>query len=78
MPAWGQERRIGTVRNLSALSPRAAVGADIVEPPVSAITGLEHWLAHTPLTFAFWLCLEISHARHVAAVRVTNWKEQQP
>jgi hypothetical protein len=32
----GQERRIGAVRNISALPPRADVGADIVEPPVSA------------------------------------------
>ena len=24
-------------------------------------------LAHAALTFAFWICLEISHARHVAA-----------
>jgi hypothetical protein len=30
----GQERRIGAVRNISALPPRADVGADIVEPPV--------------------------------------------
>ena len=34
--AVGQERRIGAVRNISALPPRADVGADIVEPPVSA------------------------------------------
>ena len=32
----GQERRIGAVRNISALPPRADVGADIVEQPVSA------------------------------------------
>jgi hypothetical protein len=37
----GQERRIGAVRNISALPPRADVGADIVEPPVSAISGCE-------------------------------------
>src|SRR4029077_7037038 len=36
MSALGQERRIGAVRNISALPPRADVGADIVEPPVSA------------------------------------------
>src|SRR5262245_41483183 len=36
MSARGQERRIGAVRNISALRPRADVGADIVEPPVSA------------------------------------------
>jgi hypothetical protein len=41
MSAPGQERRIGVVRNISALPPRADVGADIVEPPVSAITGRE-------------------------------------
>jgi hypothetical protein len=39
MSQMGQERRIGTVRNISALPLRADVGADIVEPPVSAITG---------------------------------------
>jgi hypothetical protein len=33
MSQLGQERRIGAVRNISALSPRADVGADIVEPP---------------------------------------------
>jgi hypothetical protein len=38
MPGSGQERRIGAVRNISALPPRADVGADIVEPPVSANT----------------------------------------
>jgi hypothetical protein len=32
----GQERRIGAVRNISALPPRADVGADIVEPPLCA------------------------------------------
>jgi hypothetical protein len=32
----GQERRIGAVRNISALPARADVGADIVEPLVSA------------------------------------------
>jgi hypothetical protein len=63
---------LGAVRNISALPPRAGVGADIVEPPVNAITGLEYWLAHAPLTFAFWLCLEISHARHVAADRAID------
>src|SRR5262245_17385827 len=36
MSALGQERRIGAVRNISALPPRADVGADIVERPVSA------------------------------------------
>jgi hypothetical protein len=36
MSAVGQERRIGAVRNISALPPLADVGADIVEPPVSA------------------------------------------
>jgi hypothetical protein len=30
MSALGQERRIGAVRNISALPPRADVGADIV------------------------------------------------
>ncbi len=34
-----QERRIDATRNLSALPPRADVGADIVEPPVRARTG---------------------------------------
>ena len=37
MSQMGQERRIGAVRNISALPPRADVGADIIEPPVSAI-----------------------------------------
>jgi hypothetical protein len=32
MSLVGQERRIGAVRNISALRPRADVGADIVEP----------------------------------------------
>jgi hypothetical protein len=36
MTSKGQERRIGAVRNISALPRRADVGADIVEPPVSA------------------------------------------
>ena len=34
--AMGQERRIGVIRNISALPPRADVGADIVEPPLRA------------------------------------------
>jgi hypothetical protein len=38
MSQMGQERRISAVRNLSALPPRADVGADIVEPPLSATT----------------------------------------
>jgi hypothetical protein len=33
MSQMGQERRIGAVRNISALLPRADVGADIGEPP---------------------------------------------
>jgi hypothetical protein len=41
MPGSGQERRISAVRNISALPPRADVGADIVEPPVSAKTCCE-------------------------------------
>jgi hypothetical protein len=41
MSVEGQERRIGVVRNISALLPLADVGADIVEPPVSAKTGCE-------------------------------------
>jgi hypothetical protein len=40
MSLVGQERRIGAIRNISALPPRADVGADIVEPPLSASTGL--------------------------------------
>jgi hypothetical protein len=36
MTGPGQERRIGALRNISALPPRADVGADVVEPPVSA------------------------------------------
>ena len=36
MTGSGQERRIGAVRNISALPPRADVGADIVERPLSA------------------------------------------
>src|SRR5262245_15516648 len=39
MSARGQERRIGAVRNISDLPPRADVGADIVEPPVRANRG---------------------------------------
>jgi hypothetical protein len=42
MSGSGQERRIGAVRNISALPPRADGGADIVEPPVSARNGLMH------------------------------------
>jgi hypothetical protein len=34
MAQMGQERRISAGRNISALPPRADVGADIVEPPV--------------------------------------------
>jgi hypothetical protein len=41
MSLVGQERRIGAVRNISALPKRADVGADIVEPPVSARRGCE-------------------------------------
>ena len=41
MSVQGQERRISAVRNISALPPRADVGADIVEPPLRAITGRE-------------------------------------
>jgi hypothetical protein len=41
MSQLGQERRIGAIRNISALPPRADVGADIVETPVNAITGCE-------------------------------------
>jgi hypothetical protein len=41
MKASGQERRIGAVRNISALPPRADVGADIVERPLSAKIGRE-------------------------------------
>jgi len=37
MSQLGQERRIGVVRNISALPSGADVGADIVEPPVRAI-----------------------------------------
>jgi hypothetical protein len=40
-PAQGQERRIDAVRNISALPPRADVGADIVEPPLRANSGRE-------------------------------------
>jgi hypothetical protein len=36
MSQLGQERRIGVVRNISALPPRADVEVDIVEPPLSA------------------------------------------
>jgi hypothetical protein len=38
-PNLSVERRIGAVRNISALRPRADIGADIVEPPVSARLG---------------------------------------
>ena len=41
MSLVGQERRIGAVRNISALPPRADVGADIVERPLCARTGCE-------------------------------------
>ena len=41
MSAPGQERRIGATCNISALPPRADVGADIVEPPLRAISGRE-------------------------------------
>ena len=34
MSQLGQERRIGVVRNISALPPRADVEVDIVEPPI--------------------------------------------
>jgi hypothetical protein len=44
MSQMGQERRIGAVRNISALPPRADVGADVVEQPVSAITSREQML----------------------------------
>jgi hypothetical protein len=36
----GQERRIGAARNISALPPRADVGADIVARPLSATSRL--------------------------------------
>ena len=39
MSQMGQERRIGAVCNISALPPRADVGADIVERPLSASCG---------------------------------------
>src|SRR5262245_1479184 len=41
MSVAGQERRIGAVRNISALPPRADVGADIVERPLCARSGCE-------------------------------------
>jgi hypothetical protein len=41
MSQKGHERRISAVRNISALPPRADVGADIVEQPVSATSGRE-------------------------------------
>jgi hypothetical protein len=40
MSQLGQERRIGALRNISALPPRADVGAEIVEPPLSAIADI--------------------------------------
>jgi hypothetical protein len=46
MSGSGQERRIGGVRNISDLSPRADVGADIVEPPLCAKTGREQLQHH--------------------------------
>src|SRR5262245_56615271 len=42
--AVGQERRIGAVRNISALPPRADVGADIVERPLYATSGRTSYL----------------------------------
>jgi hypothetical protein len=48
MSQMGHERRIGAVRNISALPPRADVGVDIVEPSVSAITGCEHLQQRRP------------------------------
>jgi len=52
MAAPGQERRIGAIRNISVLPPRADVGADIVEPPVSATNRhAEEWRAGGSLRF---------------------------
>jgi hypothetical protein len=48
MSQMGQERRIGAVRNISALPRRADVGADIVEPPVSARNGCEQLKQGSP------------------------------
>jgi hypothetical protein len=42
MSQMGQERRIGAVRNTSALPPMSRRRADIVEPPMSAKNGCEH------------------------------------
>src|SRR5262245_20366681 len=40
MSQMGQECRIGAVRNISALGPRADVGADVVERPLCAIAAV--------------------------------------
>jgi hypothetical protein len=57
MSQMGQERRIGAVRNISALPPRADVRADIVKPPVSANCGHA-----APLTFARDVPIAASYA----------------
>src|SRR5262245_10365022 len=41
--AMGQERRIGAVSNISALPPRADVGADIVERPLCGREQMQHY-----------------------------------
>ena len=46
MAEMGQERRISAGRNISALPPRADVGADVVERPLSAKTGREQMQQH--------------------------------
>jgi hypothetical protein len=46
MSQTGQERRIGAVRNISALPPRTDVGADIVELLLRANSGREQMQQH--------------------------------
>jgi hypothetical protein len=60
--ALGQERRIGAVRNISALPPRADVGADVVEPTSCLAFGAA-WKAHGKHR----ALAQFARHRHVAA-----------
>jgi hypothetical protein len=66
MSQMGQERRIGAVRNISALPPRADVEADIIEPPVSATSGCEQSQERSPL-FDHLVGKLLEMQRHVEA-----------
>jgi hypothetical protein len=63
----GQERRICAVR-ISALPRRADVGADIVEPPLSAITGRTAAFRH--YLFDHLVGAGEQHRRHDEAERL--------